>query len=106
MRQFIEQLDPSMVTSLGSDIEAGLRVAVDRFTKSRVKGGRVVLVSDGEDDPTAAPDLRARAAARGVSVFGLAIGMPGSVLAPWCDEAHGVTNLQTLEPAAANALFG
>jgi hypothetical protein len=40
-----------------------------------------------------------------VSIFGLAIGISGDALAPWCDEAHGVTDLATLDPAVANALF-
>jgi hypothetical protein len=49
--------------------------------------------------------LRERAAGLGVNIYGLAIGISGEALAPWCDEAHGVTDVATLEPAVANALF-
>jgi len=31
--------------------------------------------------------------------------MPGTALSAWCDEAYGVTDLATLEPRIADALF-
>ena len=91
----------------GTSIAAALGRGLDLVGEARGELGRadLVLVSDGEDDPDPAPELRARAAAMGASIFGLAIGMPGAVLSPWCDEALGVADLATLEPAVASSLF-
>ncbi|BDG08652.1 VWA domain-containing protein [Anaeromyxobacter paludicola] len=91
----------------GTSISAALTRGLDLVAEARgeLRRADLVLVSDGEDDPGPASELRARAAAMGASIFGLAIGMPGAALSPWCDEAHGVTDLATLEPAVASALF-
>lgn len=90
-------------TSISAAIERGLELTTG--PGGALRTADLVLVSDGEDDPGPAADLRARASELGVSIFGLAIGMPAAALAPWCDEAHGVTDLGTLEPRVANALF-
>ncbi|GAO01304.1 hypothetical protein [Anaeromyxobacter sp. PSR-1] len=90
-------------TSIAAAMERGLEVIAD--VRGGLRSADLVLVSDGEDDAGAAPSVRERAAALGVSIFGLAIGISGAALAPWCDEAHGVTDLATLEPTVANALF-
>ncbi len=39
------------------------------------------------------------------SVYGFAIGMPAEELAPWCDEAHAITDLSNLDEPSASALF-
>jgi hypothetical protein len=49
--------------------------------------------------------LRQRARALDVTVLGLAIGMSAEVLSPWCDEAHGVTDLSTIHESIAAPLF-
>lgn len=90
-------------TSIAAAIERGLEVIAG--TRGSLRAADLVLVSDGEDDPGPAAGLRTRAAELGVSILGLAIGMPGSALSPWCDETHGVTDLATLEPSLAGALF-
>ncbi|ACL64464.1 VWA containing CoxE family protein [Anaeromyxobacter dehalogenans 2CP-1] len=90
-------------TSIAAAIERGLEVIAG--TRGMLRTADLVLVSDGEDEAGPAAELRARAAELGVSIYGLAIGMPAGALSPWCDEAHGVTDLATLEPSVADALF-
>jgi uncharacterized protein with von Willebrand factor type A (vWA) domain len=90
-------------TSIATALQRGLDVIAE--TRGTLRSADVVLVSDGEDDASAAAELRERAAKMGVSIFGLAIGIGGPALAPWCDEAHGVTDLASLEPSVAEALF-
>ncbi len=65
----------------------------------------IVLITDGVSDPAGAPGLRARAAARGVSIIGVGIGVEASTLAPWCFPAISTTELSTLDHATAAALF-
>ncbi len=90
-------------TSIAAAMVRGLEVVAS--TAGALRKADLVLVSDGEDVVDEAPAVRERAAALGVSVFGLAIGMPGTALSAWCDEAYGVTDLATLEPRIADALF-
>ena len=66
----------------------------------------VVIITDGGSATDRAPSLRARAAALGVTILGFGIGVEPGSLAPWCDEAHGITDLDRIDEKSANALFG
>jgi Ca-activated chloride channel family protein len=50
VKQFISEISPEMVTSLGSNLEAGMTTALGRFTDGNSQNARILLVSDGEDD--------------------------------------------------------
>jgi Ca-activated chloride channel family protein len=50
VKQFISEISPEMVTSLGSNLEAGMTTALGRFTDANSQSARILLVSDGEDD--------------------------------------------------------
>jgi uncharacterized protein with von Willebrand factor type A (vWA) domain len=65
----------------------------------------IVLITDGGSDPGRAPELRERARALGVTSLGLAIEVSAEMLAPWCDEAHGVSSLSTVDEGVAAPLF-
>jgi hypothetical protein len=91
-------------TSIAAALSRGMELV--RTSPGGLKRADLVLVSDGIDETTdEAPALRAQAAGLGLSIFGLAIGMPAAALHPWCDEVHGVTDLATVQPTIANALF-
>lgn len=66
----------------------------------------VVIVTDGASDARRAPELRERAAGLGVTALGLGIGVPPEAMAPWCDEAHVIRDLNQIDDKAADALFG
>jgi uncharacterized protein with von Willebrand factor type A (vWA) domain len=65
----------------------------------------VVLVTDGDSDPTAAPDLRQAAERLNVTLLGLGIGVSVEALTPWCSEVHTVEDLSNLEVPIATSLF-
>jgi len=50
VKQFISEISPEMVTSLGSRLEAGISTALGRFAEGNNQNARILLVSDGEDD--------------------------------------------------------
>lgn len=50
VKQFISEISPTMVTSLGSNVEAGITTALARFSETGAQNVRILLVSDGEDD--------------------------------------------------------
>lgn len=74
LRQFVSSIDPEMVSSLGSNLEAGVRTALERLEKSTVAAGSIVLVSDGEDDALAVDKVLELIKTRGVPVHVLGVG--------------------------------
>jgi uncharacterized protein with von Willebrand factor type A (vWA) domain len=89
-------------TDIGRAVTRGLDLCA---TEATLRKADIVLVTDGGSGTDEAPALRARARAQNVTLLGLAIGMDKDVLSPWCDEAHGVTDLSTVETGLAEALF-
>ena len=65
----------------------------------------IVLITDGGADSTSAPDLREEAARLGVTILGLGIHVGLEWLTPWCDEAHSISNLSTVDEGVATPLF-
>ena len=90
-------------TDIGRALERGLELADDPKLRRRAD---VVLVTDGESDPTSAEGLRDRARARNVIVLGLGIAVPSEALAPWCDEVRAIERLDTVEESLATTIFG
>ena len=76
LRQFIDKISPEMVTSLGSDLESGIKTALERFEKSRSQGGRLLILSDGEDDKLAVTRIVALLQAKDTAADVLGIGTP------------------------------
>lgn len=91
----------------GTDINAAVTRGLDLITSSSnpLRKADLVLITDGGSDSEAAARFRERARANHVASLGLAIGTPTEVLAPWCDQAHAVLNLDTVDPHIATALF-
>lgn len=92
----------------GTDIGNVLHHALEIIGSSAGAARRsdVVLITDGQSDTATAPQLRARAAELDTEILGMGIGVSRDALAPWCDEAVTVTDLGTVDAAAADALFG
>jgi Ca-activated chloride channel family protein len=76
LRQFIDKISPEMVTSLGSNLEAGIKTALERFEKSRSQGGRLLILSDGEDDKLAVSRIVALLQGKNTAADVLGIGTP------------------------------
>jgi len=89
-------------TDIARAMERGLEL---QATDGALRKADIVLITDGGSEIEEAPSLRKKAKAQNVTILGLAIGMAKEVLSPWCDEAHGVTDLATIEPGIADALF-
>ena len=90
-------------TNIAAAVGRGLELI--RTADSSMRKADLVLITDGGSDASSAAELRELARARQVSILGLAIGMGADVLRPWCDEAHGVLDLSTVDPHIAKALF-
>lgn len=91
----------------GTDIGVALRRGLEiiRSHPGALKKADIVLVTDGGSAPASAPAVRTEAAALGVTILGLGIGVEREWLAPWCDEVHAVADLSTVDEASAAGLF-
>ena len=90
-------------TEIAAAITRGLEII--RTHPGALRKADIVLVTDGGSDASEARALRESAAALGVTILGLGIGVEREWLAPWCDEVHAVTDLSTVDDASATALF-
>lgn len=105
-----EQLPESALfigCSGGTNITGVLARALSVIQESNgaMKKADVVLITDGESEQQDAPVVRQMALQLGVTIIGLGIGVAPASLAPWCDEAHGITRLDTVDDSAAEAVF-
>lgn len=91
----------------GTCIASAMRRALDVIgAEPGMRKADVVLITDGGSSTGEAADLKARAEALNANVIGIAIDQPASALSEWAHQTHGIVRLDTLEDAAAEALFG
>lgn len=76
VKQFISEISPEMVTSLGSNLEAGINTALSRFNGIDGSNVRVLLVSDGEDDLLSLERIIKEVESRKIRVDVLGVGTP------------------------------
>lgn len=74
-KMFLQNIDPSLIASQGTDIAQALRLASNSFTQSKV-GKAIVLITDGEDHEGGAVEAAEEARSKGMNVFILGIGDP------------------------------
>ncbi|HEX4955017.1 MAG TPA: VWA domain-containing protein [Thermoanaerobaculia bacterium] len=77
---FLDAFQPDLLPLPGSDLGAGLRVALGALTGSPGRARAILLISDGEDHEGAAQTAAAEAARAGVPIYALGVG--GSAGAP------------------------
>lgn len=74
-KMFLQNIDPSLIASQGTDIAQALRLASNSFTQSKV-GKAIVLITDGEDHEGGAVEAAEEVRSKGMNVFILGIGDP------------------------------
>ncbi len=74
VKQFIGEISPEMVTSLGSDLESGIKTALARFEETNSPNARVLVVSDGEDDMLSLERIVELIESKGIRVDVLGVG--------------------------------
>ena len=72
-KMFLQNIDPSLIASQGTDIAHALNLASSSFTKSNV-GKAVIVITDGEDHEGGAVEAAKAAHDKGMNVFILGIG--------------------------------
>lgn len=74
-KMFLQNIEPSLIASQGTDIAQALNLASNSFTQSKV-GKAVVVITDGEDHEGGAIEAAEEAHKKGMNVFILGVGDP------------------------------
>ena len=76
LKQFIDIISPELVTGLGSNLGAGITLAVSRFDSATPGAHRVILLTDGEHSDADMSNALAELRSRGVRLDILGFGTP------------------------------
>ncbi len=73
-KMFLQNTDPSLIASQGTDIAQAIRLSMNSFTQDNKVGKAIILITDGEDHQGGAEEAAKEAKAKGIKVFILGIG--------------------------------
>ena len=74
-KMFLESINPSLISTQGTDIGAAIRLAMKSFTPNDGVGRAIIVITDGENHEGGAIEA-AQAAEKNMQVFILGIGSP------------------------------
>ncbi len=73
-KMFLQNTDPSLIATQGTDIAEAIRLSMNSFTQDKKVGKAIILITDGEDHQGGAEEAAKEAKAKGIKVFILGIG--------------------------------
>ena len=75
-KMFLESINPSLITTQGTDIGASIRLGMKSFTPNEGVGRAIIVITDGENHEGGALEAAKEAAEKGMQVFILGNGSP------------------------------
>ena len=75
-KMFLETINPSLISTQGTDIRGAIDLGMKSFTPNEGVGRAIVLITDGENHEGGAVEAAKEAAKKGVRVFVLGVGSP------------------------------
>lgn len=73
-KMFLQNIDPSLIQTQGTDIARAINVAMRSFTQQEKVGRAIIVITDGEDHEGGAEQAAAAAKKKGINVFILGVG--------------------------------
>lgn len=73
-KMFLQNIDPSLITTQGTDIAKAINVGMRSFTQQEKVGRAIIVITDGEDHEGGATEAAQEARKRGINVFILGVG--------------------------------
>lgn len=73
-KMFLQNIDPSLIQTQGTDIARAVTLAVHSFTQQKNVGRAIIVITDGEDHEGGAEEAAAAAKKAGINVFILGVG--------------------------------
>lgn len=73
-KMFLQNLDPSLIATQGTDIARAINLSASSFTQQQGVGRAIIVITDGEDHEGGAEEAVKAARKKGMNVFILGIG--------------------------------
>ena len=73
-KMFLQDINPSLITTQGTDIAGAINMAMHSFTQQQGVGRAIIVITDGEDHEGGALEAAKAASKKGINVFILGIG--------------------------------
>lgn len=87
-KMFLESIDPSLITTQGTDIGAAIRLAMKSFTPNEGVGRAIIVITDGENHEGGALEAAKEATEKGMQVFIVGVGSPEGAPIPTERESN------------------
>lgn len=84
-KMFLQNIDPSLIQTQGTDIAQALNLSMKSFTQQDKVGKAIIVITDGEDHEGGAIEAAKAAKAKGINVFILGVGDPKGAPIPTGD---------------------
>lgn len=81
-KMFLESINPSLISTQGTDIGGAVNLAMKSFTPNEGVGRAIVIITDGENHEGGAVEAAREAAKKGVNVYVLGVGSPDGAPIP------------------------
>lgn len=100
-KMFLQNIDPSLIQTQGTNIGEAINVAMRSFTQQDKVGRAIIVITDGEDHEGGALEAAAAAKKKGINVFILGVGNPKGAPIPlgegnYMKDASGQTVMSAL----------
>ena len=100
-KMFLQNIDPSLIQTQGTNIGEAINVAMRSFTQQDKVGRAIIVITDGEDHEGGALEAAAAAKKKGINVFILGVGNPKGAPIPlgegnYMNDASGQTVMSAL----------
>lgn len=81
-KMFLSSINPSMLSTQGTDIAAAINMASHSFTQEENIGKAIIVITDGEDHEGGALEAAKEAKGRGMNTYVLGVGSPNGAPIP------------------------
>ena len=87
-KMFLQDVDPSLIATQGTDIAGAINLATHSFTQQQGVGRAIIVITDGEDHEGGALDAAKAASKNGINIFILGIGNTRGAPIPMSNEGY------------------
>ena len=91
-KMFLETINPSMITTQGTDIKQAIDLAMKSFTPNQDVSKAIFVITDGEDNEGGAVEMAKAAAEKGIKVYVLGVGSPQGAPIPMPGNSQYITD--------------
>ena len=101
-KMFMQNIDPSLIATQGTDIAQAITMAMNSFTQDDKVGRAIIVITDGEDHEGGATEAAQAAKKKGMRVFVLGVGDPKGAPIPTGDGGYLTDNTGQTVMSALN----